>query len=725
MTGQQELAERVQKYDLKFDMSLLRRAYLFSEKAHGGQTRDSGAVYFSHPLEVADILTNYRLDGASIVTALLHDTLEDTQTTEEEIRINFGDEIAQLVDGVTKLTRLELQSNKAKQAENFRKLVLASSRDIRVLMVKLADRLHNMRTIKHVEKLERRRRIARETMDIYAPLASRIGMHDIKDELEDLAFSELNPEARDSIIRRLDFLREEGGNLVDRVINELNQVMVDENIIAAVSGREKSSYSIWQKMQRQQVEFEQLSDIMAFRIIVDKSEHCYKTLGVIHGRYSAVPGRFRDYMSTPKPNGYQSLHTGLLGPEKHRIEVQIRTKKMHNIAERGVAAHWRYSSFGAGPVSNSVISESKQYRWLQELLDILEDAAGPEDFLEHTKLEMFSDQVFGFSPKGEVYALPQGATPIDFAYAVHTEVGDHCVGAKINGRNMPLRTLLQNGDQVEILTSTNQTPSPNWENIVVTGKARARIRRVLRNQQLLQYKELGHGILEKAFARYGESFDEIILTSVLNEFHAGSIDELYALVGQGVHTGRSVMDVIFPDKEFKKESKSTGKIFSLGRSRKKIKNLNNHSVPINGLIPGLAVHFAKCCYPLPGDRIVAIATTGKGVTVHTIDCMTLESFADSPERWVDVSWNVDDENGNKQVSRLNVTLVNEPGSLGELANTIATSGGNISNLKFTSRNLEFFDMTVDIEVENVRHLSDVMSALRAGKSVSSVDRTRS
>jgi GTP pyrophosphokinase len=706
-------------------MSLLRRAYLFSEKAHGGQTRDSGAVYFSHPLEVADILTNYRLDGASIVTALLHDTLEDTQTTEEEIRINFGDEIAQLVDGVTKLTRLELQSNKAKQAENFRKLVLASSRDIRVLMVKLADRLHNMRTIKHVEKLERRRRIARETMDIYAPLASRIGMHDIKDELEDLAFSELNPEARDSIIRRLDFLREEGGNLVDRVINELNQVMVDENIIAAVSGREKSSYSIWQKMQRQQVEFEQLSDIMAFRIIVDKSEHCYKTLGVIHGRYSAVPGRFRDYMSTPKPNGYQSLHTGLLGPEKHRIEVQIRTKKMHNIAERGVAAHWRYSSFGAGPVSNSVISESKQYRWLQELLDILEDAAGPEDFLEHTKLEMFSDQVFGFSPKGEVYALPQGATPIDFAYAVHTEVGDHCVGAKINGRNMPLRTLLQNGDQVEILTSTNQTPSPNWENIVVTGKARARIRRVLRNQQLLQYKELGHGILEKAFARYGESFDEIILTSVLNEFHAGSIDELYALVGQGVHTGRSVMDVIFPDKEFKKESKSTGKIFSLGRSRKKIKNLNNHSVPINGLIPGLAVHFAKCCYPLPGDRIVAIATTGKGVTVHTIDCMTLESFADSPERWVDVSWNVDDENGNKQVSRLNVTLVNEPGSLGELANTIATSGGNISNLKFTSRNLEFFDMTVDIEVENVRHLSDVMSALRAGKSVSSVDRTRS
>ncbi|MFL2655927.1 MAG: RelA/SpoT family protein [Alphaproteobacteria bacterium] len=725
MTGQQELTERVKKYDPKFDMSLLKRAYLFSEKAHGGQKRESGAVYFSHPLEVADILTNYRLDGASIVTALLHDTIEDTQTTEEEIRSNFGDEIAQLVDGVTKLTRLELQSNKAKQAENFRKLVLASSRDIRVLMVKLADRLHNMRTIKHVEELERRHRIARETMDIYAPLASRIGMQDIKDELEDLAFAELNREARDSIIRRLNFLREEGGSLVDRVINELNQVMIDENIIAAVSGREKTAYSIWQKMQRQKVEFEQLSDIMAFRIIVNNSDQCYKTLGIIHGRYSAVPGRFRDYLSTPKPNGYQSLHTGVLGPEKHRIEVQIRTNNMHEIAERGVAAHWRYSSFGAGPVSNTVISESKQYRWLQELLDILEDAAGPEDFLEHTKLEMFSDQVFGFSPKGEVYALPQGATPIDFAYAVHTEVGDHCVGAKINGRNMPLRTLLQNGDQVEILTSTNQTPSPNWENIVVTGKARARIRRVLRNQQLLQYKELGRGILEKAFSRYDESLDEVKLTYVLDEFHAASIDDLYALVGQGVHTGRSVMKIIFPEKEVKKESKSATKIFSLGRSRKKMKNIEKHSVPINGLIPGLAVHFAKCCYPLSGDRIVAIATTGKGLTVHTIDCMTLEAFADSPERWVDVSWDVDDEGENKQVSRLNVTLINEPGSLGELANTIAKSGGNISNLKFTNRNLEFFDMTVDIEVDNVRHLNDVMSALRAGKSVSSVDRTRS
>ena len=499
MVGQHELVERVKAYDPKFDEAVLNRAYAFSKQAHGSQTRDSGALYFSHPVEVADILTNYRLDGASIVTALLHDTLEDTDTTESDIRENFGDEIAQLVDGVTKLTRLELQSNKAKQAENFRKFVLATSRDIRVLLVKLADRLHNMRTVEHVDNVDRRRRIARETMDIYAPLAERIGMHSIKDELEDLAFAELNPDARDSILRRLTFLREEGGSLVERIITELNRVMREEDIAIEVTGREKSAYSIWRKMQRKQVEFEQLSDIMAFRIVVGSEIECYRTLGIIHGRYSAVPGRFRDYISTPKPNGYRSLHSGILGPEKHRIEVQIRTRKMHDIAERGVAAHWRYSELGAGPVSSEGASESTQYRWLQELLDILDDAAGPEDFLEHTKLEMFSDQVFCFSPKGDVYALPRGSTPIDFAYAVHTEVGDHCVGANINGRNMPLRTQLQNGDQVDILTSENQTPSPNWEHLVVTGKARARIRRVLRDQEVSQYAELGRGIIEKAF----------------------------------------------------------------------------------------------------------------------------------------------------------------------------------------------------------------------------------
>ncbi len=725
MVGQHELVDRVKSYDPKFDSSLLNLAYDFSEKAHGGQRRDSGDSYFSHPLEVADILTDYRLDGASIVTALLHDTIEDTDTSQAEIKKIFGDEISQLVDGVTKLTRIELQSNKAKQAENFRKFVLATSRDIRVLLVKLADRLHNMRTIQHVDMPERRRRIAQETMDIYAPLAARIGMNDFKDELEDLAFSELNRDARDSIVKRLKFLREEGENLIERVTKELNQVLLDDHVTAVVSGREKSPYSIWRKMSRKQVAFEQLSDIMAFRILVSDYSDCYRTLGIIHANYRAVPGRFRDYLSTPKPNGYQSLHTGILGPEKHRIEVQIRTSEMHEIAERGVAAHWRYSQLGAGPESVFGLSDDSHYRWLQELLDILDDAAGPEDFLEHTKLEMFSDQVFVFSPKGEVYALPQSSTPIDFAYAVHTEVGDHCVGSMINGRNMPLQTLLQNGDQVEILISENQTPSPNWEQFVVTGKARARIRRVLRQQKQLEYVELGKSIIEQAFLIRNEEFDEGKLIEALKELHANSVHELYTLVGQGVHTGRDVVGVIYPDKTEEKNKQTKNSLFSLRRSKRKTQNHGEFSVPIDGLIPGMAVHLAKCCYPLPGERIVAIATTGKGVTVHTIDCMTLEAFSDSPERWVDVSWTTDPESINKQLSRLNVTLVNEPGSLGELANIIAKSGGNISNLQFTNRNPDFFDMTVDIEVDDNKHLSNVLSALRAGRSVSTVGRSRS
>ncbi|HCP00760.1 MAG TPA: bifunctional (p)ppGpp synthetase/guanosine-3',5'-bis(diphosphate) 3'-pyrophosphohydrolase, partial [Rhodospirillaceae bacterium] len=480
MMQQVELVGRVRAYDPSADGDALTRAYDFSMAAHGSQTRASGEPYFSHPLEVAGILTNYHLDTASIITALLHDTIEDTDATIEEITELFGGEVAQLVEGVTKLTQLELQSDRAKQAENFRKLLLAMSRDIRVLLVKLADRLHNMRTLEHVGSEERRLRIARETMDIYAPLAERIGMHDIKDELEDRAFRELNGEARVSISRRLGFLRAEGENVVENVVTELRGVFSNAGIEPDIAGREKSPYSIWRKMQRQQTSIEQLSDIIAFRVILSTVPECYAALGVVHSRYRVVPGRFKDYISTPKPNGYRSLHTSVLGVADQRIEIQIRTREMHDVAERGVAAHWIYKDVGSGPGSSSVQEESRQYRWLQELLEILENASAPEDFLAHTRLEMFSDQVFCFSPRGDVYSLPRGATPIDFAYAVHTEIGDRTVGAKINGRNLPLRTALQNGDQVEILTSTNQTPSPDWEKLVMTGKARARIRRVLR-----------------------------------------------------------------------------------------------------------------------------------------------------------------------------------------------------------------------------------------------------
>jgi len=483
MMRQFELVERVKSYDPNADEDAINRAYVFAMKMHGSQKRASGDPYFSHPIEVAGILTKYRLDSSSIITALLHDTIEDTPATLEDIEKLFGSEIARLVDGVTKLSRIEMQSDHAKQAENLRKLVIAMSEDIRVLLVKLADRVHNMRTLHYIQKPEKRRRIALETMEIYAPLAERIGMQEIKMELEDLAFAELHGDARASIIARLNFLREQGGDLIGRILEELRATLAEAGIEATVSGREKTPYSIWLKMQRKNVGFEQLSDIMAFRVAVPTVEDCYRALGVIHSKYPMVPNRFKDYISTPKPNGYRSLHTGVFGPERHRIEVQIRTYEMHEVSELGVAAHWKYKATGS---SNQKVTDGRQYRWLRELLDILEHASNPDEFLEHTKLEMFQDQVFCFTPKGDLIALPSGATPVDFAYAVHSDVGDTCVGAKINGRIMPLRSRLQNGDQVEIITSKAQTPNPTWERFVVTGKARARIRRFIRTQQRAQ-----------------------------------------------------------------------------------------------------------------------------------------------------------------------------------------------------------------------------------------------
>src|SRR3954463_15465073 len=655
MMRQFELVELVKSYDSKADDAALDRAYVYSMKAHGSQLRASGDPYFSHPVEVAGLLAQMKLDTASIITGLLHDTVEDTVATLDDIERLFGPEIGRLVDGVTKLSRIELQSDKTKQAENFRKLVLAMSEDIRVLLVKLADRLHNMRTLRFIESDDKRRRIARETMDIYVPLAERIGMHRMKDELEDLAFHELHPDARASITARLGFLREQGGDLVSSIVAEMTGTLREGGLDATISGREKSPYSIWRKMQRKNISFEQLADVMAFRVLVDSVTDCYQALGIIHSAYPVVPGRFKDYISTPKPNNYRSLHTSVIGPERQRIEVQIRTRDMHEVAELGVAAHWIYKQ-QIGRV------DGRQYRWLRELLEILEQASNPEEFLEHTKLEMFQDQVFAFTPKGDLIALPRGATPVDFAYAVHSQIGDTTVGAKINGRLLPLRTRLQNGDQVEIVTSKAQTPSPTWERFVVTGKARARIRRFVRTQQRTQYLDLGRAIVQKAFRQQGQEFSERPLEAVLKTFNCSTVEDLYVAVGQGLATGRAVVHAAFPQQHEPK-----AKVISLDRARRRAKR-NDTAVPIRGLIPGMALHFAGCCHPLPGDRIVGIVTTGKGVTIHTIDCETLESFAETPERWLDVAWSNDDDA--THVGRLNVTIANEPGNLGSLTTVI-------------------------------------------------------
>jgi guanosine-3',5'-bis(diphosphate) 3'-pyrophosphohydrolase len=718
MIRQYQLVEIVKAYDPEADEDLLNRAYVYAMKMHGSQKRANGDPYFSHPLEVAGILTDLKLDVATIVTALLHDTIEDTAATYQELQQLFGNDVAKMVDGVTKLSKIELQSSENAQAENFRKLILAMSEDIRVLLVKLADRLHNMRTLHFIPKPEKRARIAKETMEIYAPLAERVGLKKLQDELQDLSFRELHGEARDSIVKRLAYLREDGSSLIEDIIQELQDKLSKLNLKVIVSGREKSKYSIWRKMQQKNVAFEQLSDIMAFRVVTDSIADCYQVLGVLHSAYQVVPGRFKDYISIPKQNGYQSLHTTLIGPQKQRIEVQIRTQEMHQVSELGVAAHWGYKQ-------KNRMSDGKQYRWVRELLDILESAQKPDEFLEHTKLELFQERVFCFTPRGDLIELPKGSTPVDFAYAVHSKVGDTCVGAKVNGRIAPLTTELNNGDQIEVVTSKSQTPSPTWERFVVTGKARAHIRRFVRQQQRDEYAALGKAILQKVFRQEGYEFNDKAVKNVLSQFKHDNIEDLYASLGSGSLTAKDVFSAIFPAHKSKAEDadKTVEDIINKPVDKKK----KDKPIAIRGLIPGMAIHYARCCHPLPGDRIVGIISTGKGVTIHTIDCDTLESFSDQPERWLDVSWDEagSDKNTEVMTGRLSLTVQNHTGSLGTLSTIIGKNGGNITNLKFTTRSLDFYDMYIDVQVKDARHLSDIMAALRATPIIANVDRARS
>ncbi len=720
MMRQYELVETVKRYDPSADEQAINRAYVFSMQAHGTQTRASGDPYFSHPVEVAGILTHYRLDSASIITALLHDTVEDTDATLSDIERLFGPEIAKLVDGVTKLSQLEIAGSEARQAENFRKLLLAMSEDLRVLLVKLADRLHNMRTLGHICDAGKRKRIASETLEIYSPLAERIGMREVQEELEDLAFAQINPDARTSIMKRLDFLRTAGQSVVPRIIESLSETLRDAGLVPDVNGREKTPYSIWRKMQRKDVEFEQLSDIMAFRVRVGSIEECYRALGAIHGAWRVSPGRFKDYISLPKPNGYRSIHTAVIGPDGHRIEIQIRTRDMHERAENGLAAHWSYKQRAANGKGEA---DTPQYRWLRELLDIMEQAEGPDDFLEHTKLEMFRDQVFCFTPRGDLIALPHGATPVDFAYAVHSEVGDRCTGVKVNGRMVPLQTGLVNGDQVEVLTSKTQKPSPDWLRFVATGKARARIRRFIRIQHRHEYRELGRGILDKAFRQEQRRLTKKAIARAVDIFQVQDEDDLFIRIGEGRLSGPEIVNKLFPPRADDAGPDQTAKP---GARRKKANGAAaaEPGISIRGLIPGMAVHYARCCHPLPGERIVGIVTTGKGVTVHTVECDTLQRFNSMPSHWLDLSWDDDGAAEESHVARIKVFLTNEPGTLGDLSTIIGKNGGNITNLRIAHRSVDFFEIHLDIQVDDVRHLTEIIAALRASPIITSVDRAR-
>ena len=732
---QYELVERVQRYKPDANEALLNKAYVYAMQKHGHQKRASGDPYFSHPLEVAAILTDMRLDESTVVAALLHDTIEDTSATRAEIDEIFGADIGALVEGLTKLKKLDLVSKKAAQAENLRKLLLAVADDVRVLLVKLADRLHNMRTIDHMPE-SKRLRIAEETIDIYGPLAGRMGMQDMREELEGLAFRQINPDAWKTVTEKLAELLQRNQGLLNRIESDLSQLFEKNHIKAHVISRQKKSYSVFRKMESKGLSFEQLSDIFGFRVLVENVDDCYRALGAIHTTWQTVPGRFKDYISTPKQNDYRSIHTTIVGPSNQRVELQIRTQRMDAIAEYGVAAHSIYKDKGErkDPEAQKMTKDSRAYAWLRQTIEQLSDGDSAEEFLEHTKLELFQDQVFCFTPKGRLIALPRGATPIDFAYAVHTNVGDSCVGAKINGRMMPLMTELKNGDEVDIVRSDAQTPPTAWESIVVTGKARSAIRRATKSAIRKQYSGLGIRILERAFARAGKTYSREQLKPVLHRLAMKEPDDVLAAVGRGELPSSDVMRAVFPDyKEERIAVQSTppkeegwfnlrnaaGMLFRMpGKSEPKVEKVSKkNSVPVRGAGNDLPVSFSSDG-AVPGDRIVGIVTPGQGITVYPIQSSALVAFDDQPERWIDVRWDIEEGMKERFPARVSITALNEPGSLSEIAQVISTNEANIHKLEMTNTRPDFTEMVFELEVWDLKHLNRLISQIKEKSCVS-------
>jgi GTP pyrophosphokinase len=724
MMRQFELVERVKRYAPDANEDLLNRAYVYAMKAHGNQKRASGDPYFTHPLEVAAILTDLHVDEETIAAAILHDTIEDTPTTHADIESRFGRNIADLVDGLTKIKKLDLVSKKAAQAENLRKLLLAVAADARVLLVKLADRLHNMRTL-HFVPPDKRARIAEETLDIYAPLAGRIGMQDMREELEDICFRVLMPDAHTMMLQRMEALRRRSEGLIEHIELDLGAKLAARNIKGIIKGREKRVYSIWRKMERKSISFEQLSDVFGFRVIVDSNEDCYRAVGIIHQAWPFVPGRFKDYISTPKQNDYRSIHTTVVGPKHQRVELQIRTRGMDETAEFGIAAHAAYKE---GKLAEG--GESNAYRWLRRTIALLAEGDNPEEFLEHTKLELFQDQVFCFTPKGLLIALPRGANPIDFAYAVHTDVGNNAVGCRINGRNAPLISELQNGDEVEILTTQGQVPPSAWESLVVTGKARAAIRRSTREAVKKQFVGLGRKIVERAFTRANKTFSEEKLIAALPRLARATLDDVLTAVGRGEMYSGDVIKSVFPD--FREEvakgaapGTGAGWFEVSGAEKLKFKVPGAEatgSIPIRGLSDDLPVRFAPDGGAVPGDRIVGILTPGEGITIYPIQSPALIAYDEEPWRWLDVRWDVDEHDPRRYSADLIVSVINEPGSLAEITRAIADTDANIDTIAMRSKTADFREIQITLEVWDLKHLNAIMSALRAKPMVANCER---
>ncbi|MCB2051761.1 MAG: bifunctional (p)ppGpp synthetase/guanosine-3',5'-bis(diphosphate) 3'-pyrophosphohydrolase [Novosphingobium sp.] len=696
MLRQYELVERVKEYAPEADEALLNRAYVYTVQKHGSQKRASGDPYFSHPVEVAGLMTELKLDQQTIITALLHDTVEDTLATIDDVERNFGKDVARLVDGVTKLSKIETLTENERAAENLRKFFLAMSEDLRVLLVKLADRLHNMRTLHFIKSPDKRQRIARETMDIYAPLAERVGMYEYMREMQLLAFEQLEPEAYATITGRLAQIRSQDGGQVDALAFAIKQALAEAGLNVEVSGREKHPYSIWKKMAERHVSFEQITDIMAFRVICESVNDCYRALGILHTTWQMIPGRFKDYISTPKSNGYRSLHTALIYENSMRMEVQLRTRDMHNTNEFGLAAHWAYKQGGARP--------DGQVGWLRDLIEIVDASHDAEELLEHTKLAIYQDRIFAFTPKGALFQLPKGATPVDFAFAVHTDLGAQAVGAKINGRHMPLRTVLNNGDVVEIIKNENAAPQLSWLGFVVTGKARAAIRRAVRAKERAEIVVIGRKLFEEISERLPSKIGKKARMAALDRLGMEREDDLMVAIGTAKLSDREVMEALVPG--------STTELSEPDAWPKQ-----ERAISIKGLTPGMAFQLADCCHPVPGDRIVGLRRPGKGVEVHAIDCLDLADGVDAD--WLDLSWG---QHSHGAIARLRVVLYHRPGTLAEMATIFARNHANVVNLVLAEHDDPFHTYDVDLDVQDLVHVARIVSALRASDSVANAER---
>ncbi len=694
MLNENLLIDSITKYNPATNKDLINRAFVIAEIAHQNQKRRSGDPYISHPLEVAKILTEYRLDDSTIITALLHDTIEDTKLTLKEVRGEFGDEIASLVDGLTKIGKLDLFSKEAEQAENFRKLILAMSNDVRVLIVKLADRLHNMRTINYLPE-EKQKIIAKETIEVYAPLSGRLGIHSLKEELEELAFDIINPKARKIILGKLLSISADSGELINSIKADLSKEISRHNINFTIEGREKKPFSIWRKMNRKSISLEQLSDIYGFRIIVNSIDDCYRIIGIVHQKWNAIPGRFKDYISTPKINDYQSIHTTILGPDNNRIELQIRTSSMNDLAERGVAAHRHYKD-------KSIENEKQNYPWLDDLLEMLEQGESSQDFFESTKLELFQDQVFCFTPKGRIIALPIGATPIDFAFEVHTDVGMKCIGCRVNGLNSPLYAELDNGDEIEIITDDKSLPPMAWEKIALTGKAKLAIRRINKEKIKNQYSELGKQILDKLLKSSTDAKKIPNMKEFCKKFGLKSSADLYSKIGRGEITPEAIRKAFLKIKIIKDNNDPNTAD----------PTINAVSIPVRGFDKAIPFKFADNSRVVPGDKIFGVIDEEEGITIYSKQSKNLVKYTENTASLIDLTWDIENNLTERYIARVIIDCKNEVGALAKITRAIGLSNANIENLKLVSRSRDFYKLDIDVGVFHLSHLNLVISSIR-------------